>query len=799
MLSYAVRVPLPRAFVRTWSSAVLCAACAIAGCGSEAPGFGAGSAAPPWSSAPTTSSTSGAGGAGGRGGALAAPFTPALGAHYDETGDFVDFRVASMRATRVEVWIYAEPHGQDERLRVVLDADGSTWSGRVAVADLAAAGVTGPVLYGYRVWGPNWPWVPEWTPGSDAGRIADVDDDGNRMNPNKLVIDPYALELSHDPTGPWFGDAGVYSTKGDNRSVDSGRWAPKGIVVAAPSQAEIAEQLGVAKPSRALKDDLVYEVHLRGLTRNDASLGACAGTYAGAAAWAERLADLGVTAVELLPVHETWNDGNDVDPESAAGDNYWGYSTLAFLSPDRRYACDRTPGGPTREVRAMTRAFHELGIKVLVDVVYNHTAEGGGSSLLSLRGIDNAAYYELDDSGHGFFDSTGIGANTAATSPIFRDLVIDSLRYWADNLGVDGFRFDLAPVLGNTCAHGCFHFDASAPGNVLVRAAAELPARPAEGGAGVDLVAEPWALGPGTYQIGAFPPGWSEWNGQYRDLVRADQNRLGVVAVTPGWLSDRLSGSPELFADDDRPPSASVNFVASHDGFTLRDVYACNDKNNGQAWPWGPSNGGSNDNLSWDQTGDASRQRQAARTGLALLLVSAGVPMITGGDEVYRTQKCNNNPYNLDSPAIALDPEGAAAHPEFAAFARRMIRFRHDHPALRPAQFRTEADISWRGADGKELTGAYLDDAGEHLIAFLVAGAAYGDPARSIYVVYNGGTASVAATLPPHDADTHWFRVADTAAWLEPEGNAHEPGDEYQMKGSVYDVASRSLALFVER
>jgi glycogen operon protein len=665
---------------------------------------------------------------------------------------------------------------------------------RLSRAELEAAGLGDIIYYGYRAWGPNWTHDPAWTPGSEAGFVVDVDVAGNRMNPNKLVFDPYARELSHDPTNAVHRDARVYRTGAEWRAVDSAPFAPKGVVLADAPPAP------GPRPSWPLRDDIIYEVHLRGLTAADATAGACAGTYAAAAAIAPRLAALGVTAVELLPVMETWNDANDVDPSSASGDNYWGYSTLSFFAPDRRYACDRSPGGPTREFVAMTHAFHEAGLKVFVDVVYNHTTEGGGGSLYSWRGLDNAGYYQLDDAGTGFGNHTGIGGNTAAQSPVFRDLVVDSLRYYAEVLGVDGFRFDLAPILGNGCERSCFRFEPDDPAGILRRAADELPARGEGGGAGVDLIAEAWGVGAGTYQVGRFPHGWAEWNGQFRDTIRQDQNQLGVTAVTLGWLADRLAGSPELFADDGRPPAASVNYLVSHDGFTLRDLYACNAKQNAQAWPYGPSSGGDDDNKSWDQGGDPARQRQAARTGMALLMVAAGVPMMTGGDEFLRTQGCNNNPYNLDSPAMWLDWTQLEAQRGFHTFVTRLIAFRRAHPALRPAAWRGAPALTWHGADGQPLSGAAMDDPSRNVIVMRIDGAATpGEPARGLFVAYNGGTASSRVTLSRFAPGTRFHRVADTASWMEGADNIAAPGSEVALGGQIYDVHPRSVVLLIEQ
>jgi isoamylase len=692
-----------------------------------------------------------------------------MGAHYSPDASEVVFRVASTRAERMELWIYDAPTGP-ERMHVVMEREstGTVWRARVPTSELPDV-----IYYGVRVWGPNWPYDTGWTPGSLAGRIADVDRDGNRMNPNKLVFDPYARELSHDPSGP------EYATNDANRATDSGPVAPKGIVLR-----DAVLDIGT-RPERPLSDDVIYEVHLRGLTKADPAAGDCAGTYAGAATRARYLAELGVTAIELLPIQETGNDQNDRDSTSASGDNYWGYSTLAYFAPDRRYACDRSPGGPTREFAQMVRAFHDHGIKVFVDVVYNHTAEGGGGSLLSLRGIDNAGYYQLDRAGTGFTNSNGVGADIAGDKPLAQALVLDSLRYWRDTLGVDGFRFDLAPILGNTCGPGCFDYSP----DFLATIARELP--------DTALIAEPWGTAAGTYQLGNFPAGWSEWNDTYRNLVRTDQNQRGVTNVTPGWLANRVHGSTDHFRPDGRPPSASINFLVAHDGLTLRDLYACNASNNHQPWPYGPSDGGTTDNRSWDHGGNASAQRQAARTGFALLMLSQGVPMIVGGDEHLHSQRCNNNPYNLDSPATWLSwPD---VEPAFTTFARRMMQFRAAHAALRHAAWIEPAQIAWRDAAGAIASGAYLDDANNAVLAWQLDGTALGDSAASIYVAYNRGTAGAVLQLPAPPANLAWYRVADTGAWMEAQANMSAPGGEARMNQLRYDLGARSLALFIAR
>ena len=745
-------------------------------------------------------------GAGGKADGVAT--TGGLGARWRADRSAIDVRVYSLRATAIQLEVFAEPFAADAALRVdlapVSGAPG-VWGASVAADALAGAGVS-TVYYGYRAWGPNWPVDAGWTPGSTAGFISDVDGQGNRFNPNKLLTDPYALEVSHDPSHGGHTDRGVFASGRDFRHIDSAPFAPKAIVLDGGPV-----DLGPA-PTRPLKDEIIYEVHVRGLTRNDPGVPAeLRGTYAGAARKAAYLADLGVTAVELLPVHELQDDQNDL-AVGTAGDNYWGYATLSFFAPDRRYAADRSPGGPTREFQEMVRAFHQAGIKVYLDVVYNHTGEGGlwdgtgeVAELLSFRGLDNAAYYELAGGGRFYYDSNGVAGNVNVADPAARDLVIDSLAYWHGAMGVDGFRFDLAAVLGNRCTADCFQFDKLEPGNILNRAVRQLPVRPAAGGAGVDLIAEPWAIG--VYQMGNFPSGWAEWNGRFRDTVRADQNLMGVEPVTPGELATRIAGSSDLFGDDGRKPWHSINFLVAHDGFTLRDLYSCNGKHNGQAWPFGPSDGGEDHNRSWDHGGDPAAQRQAARTGLALLMLSAGVPMVTGGDEMLRSQRCNNNAYNLDSEGNWLDWGAAGSEAAFTRFTRGLMRFRAAHPALRPAEFFTGrdrdgnglADITWLRDDGGRADGGYLDAADRHFLAWRIDGGELGDSAASIYVAYNGWSGQVTASLPPPRPGRSWYRVADTAAWMEGMSNIEDTADQDRMDGASYQLAGRSLLLLVER
>ncbi len=673
---------------------------------------------------------------------------PPLGARY--IGDDVTFAVFSENATAVDVCLYSAPMNADAVRCEALDRRGSVWS-----LTVPRAGLPAPLYYGYRAWGPNWP---------KSGFIADVDRRGHRFNPNKLLIDPYALELSHDVI-----DFADHATGERRRDIDNAHTAPKGVVL----------ELGVPAirmAPRPFADEIIYEVHVRGLTMNDPSVPEDArGTYAGAAMKARYLAELGITAIELQPIHETTNDQNDLTAD-ATGDNYWGYASASFFAPDRRYARDKSAGGPTRELREMVAAFHAEGIEVFIDVVYNHTFETGTwgapdvSALMSWRGLDNATYYELARrDGARFANHNGVGPNVDVTHPAVRQMIIDSMRYYVESIGIDGFRFDLAAVLQNTCAAGCYEFSRDAFGAELRR---ELP--------DVDLIAEPWGIGPGTYRIGQIGDGWAEWNGIFRDTIRRDQNELDVSDVSPRALADVVGGSPSLFADDGRRPWHSINYIASHDGFALRDVYSCNGKHNEQPWPFGPSSGGDDQNHSWDHGGEASRQRQATRTGMALVMLSAGVPMINGGDELFRTQYCNNNPFNLDSDKNWIDWANGDEH--FVTFTRRLLAFRKSQPGLRPDGW---GALSFHGDDGHVASDAYLDDSAHHFLGWT---------AGDVYVAYNGWNHLLNVHLP----QGAWTLVGDTSEAFEARGGMLEPADRTEVDGP-HEMAPRSVAVFVRR
>jgi glycogen operon protein len=720
----------------------------------------------------------------------------------------VHFRVRADPATALTLDVYTAALGADEVASFPMSAPsaaGGPWSADVSHAQLAALGITSTVYYGYRAWGPNWPADPSWTKGSSAGFVADVDSQGNRFNPNKLLIDPYTHEISHDPLQPGATSGAPYATGSGDRTVDDGQLAPKSMVWAP----EASDEDAGARPSRALEDDVIYEVNVRGFTKNDPTVpSAVQGTFAGAALKASALAALGVTAIELLPIHETQNDTNDGAGASA---NYWGYSTLAFFAPDRRYSSDQTAGGPTREFKAMVAAFHASGIKVLLDVVYNHTAEGGVSStratVYSFRGFDNAGYYELAADHATPVDDTGTGGNFNTGATLVRDLVLDSLSYWSREMSVDGFRFDLAAVLGNSCTSVCYTFSPGDPNGILARAVNELPARPAGGGAGVDLIAEPWGVGTGTYQLGSFPAGWSEWNGNFRDSIRIGQNELGADPIAPSTLVAKITGSPDSFDNHGRTPSASIDYIDCHDGFTLNDVYSYDQPENAQAYPLGPSSGGTTENYSWDQAppdaGAASgASARAARTGMALVALSSGVPMFQGGDEMLRTQYGNNNAYNLDDSSMWLDWSLSQTNASFVSFTQALFAFRAAHPALRPRAFfdgmdhdgNGLPDIEWLDNTGAQASSTYLANSSNHFLAWRIDAAVGIDAARSILVAWNGWTSDITMPVPAAASGFSWWTCGDSAS-----GQFASPGSESEFAGSLLNVGARSVSVLVER
>ncbi|GAA2782090.1 glycogen debranching protein GlgX [Streptomyces rameus] len=686
-----------------------------------------------------------------------------LGASFDGQG--TNFALFSEVAERVEL-ILLDDAGTGTPVRLH-EVDGFVWHAYLP-------GVGPGQRYGYRVHGP---WQPSL---------------GNRCNPAKLLLDPYARAVD----GQIDNHASLYERAPDGPApADSAGHTMLGVVT------DPYFDWGDDRPPRTpYAESVIYEAHVRGLTRTHPDVPeGLRGTYAGLAhpAVTGHLTSLGVTAVELMPVHQFVQDGVLQDRGLS---NYWGYNTIGFFAPHNAYAAFGTRGQQVNEFKAMVKALHEAGLEVILDVVYNHTAEGNEMGpTLSFRGIDNASYYRLVDGDWAhYYDTTGTGNSLLMRHPFVLQLIMDSLRYWVTEMHVDGFRFDLAATLARQ-----FHevdrlsafFDLIQQDPVISR---------------VKLIAEPWDVGEGGYQVGNFPPLWSEWNGKYRDAVRdfwrAEPGSLGEFA-------SRLTGSSDIYQHSRRRPRASVNFVTAHDGFTLRDLVSYNDKHN-------DANGednrdGESHNRSWNcgAEGDSDdpavlelRARQQ-RNLLATLLLSQGIPMLCHGDELGRTQRGNNNAYCQDNEISWIDWELAREQQPLVEFTRRLIALRAAHPVLRRRRFfrgetATNAeqplpDLMWLRPDAREMTARDWQRDDAHSVGVFLNGDAIAerDPHGrrmvddSFLLLVNGYWEPVVFRLPDGSFGERWTTLTDTA---EPDGI---PDERERKAGTRLRVEARSLVL----
>src|SRR6516165_6206902 len=667
-----------------------------------------------------------------------------LGATWDGAG--VNFALFSEHATKVELCLFDSVYAQAESTRIVLpEQTDQVWHGYLPDARPGQ-------FYGYRVHGPYEP------------------EAGHRFNPNKLVLDPYAKAIGRK--GHWsdamfgyrIGDA-AEDLSFDDR--DNAAYASLGMVI------DPAFTWGEDHPPRIpWHKTVIYELHVKGFTQRHPEVPEeLRGTYAGLTTEAaiKHLVDLGVTTVELMPVHHHLDDRHLIERGLS---NYWGYNSLAFFAPDIRYTASSSPGESVRDFKMMVRALHGAGLEVILDVVYNHTGEGNHQGpTLSFRGIDNAAYYRLvQDDSRFYMDYTGCGNTFNMQHPRVLQLIMDSLRYWVTEMHVDGFRFDLASTLARELHEvnrlGAF-FDIIHQDPTLSQ---------------VKLIAEPWDVGPGGYQVGNFPAGWTEWNGKYRDCVRRFWKGDGGLVSE---LATRLSGSSDLYQNDGRKPYASINFITCHDGFTLHDLVSYHAKHN-------EANGeqnqdGTDDNHSWNcgvegPTDDAAIQAlrwQQKRNFIATLLLSQGVPMLLAGDELSHTQHGNNNAYCQDNDMTWLHWERSEAQQAFGAFVRAVIQLRCTHPVFQRRNFFQGCtrygegiqDIAWFEPSGQEMTEEAWQAGYVRCLGVWMAGELIGDVDEhgepivddTILLLLNAHHEAIPFTLPATREGQPWERLCDTA------------------------------------
>ena len=683
-----------------------------------------------------------------------------LGATFDGSG--TNFAIFSEAAEKVELCLFDD--GVETRIPLT-EVDAFIWH---AYLPTVQAGQ----LYGYRVYGPYDP------------------ANGARANGSKLLLDPYAKATSGDID--W--DQSLFSyTFGDEDSSnneDSASHMMRGVVVN-----PYFDWTGESSPRIAYNDTVIYEAHVKGLTQTHPDIPEeQRGTYAGIAhpAVIEHLQKLGITAIELMPVHQFVNDSVLQDKGLS---NYWGYNTIGFFAPHAAYSSTGDHGQQVLEFKSMVRALHHAGIEVILDVVYNHTAEGNHlGPTISFRGVDNAAYYRLvDDDMKHYMDYTGTGNSFNVRHPHSLQLIMDSLRYWVTEMHVDGFRFDLA----STLAREFYDVDKLSTFFELVQQDPVVSQ--------VKLIAEPWDIGPGGYQVGNFPPQWTEWNGKYRDTVR---DFWRGEPATLGEFVSRLSGSPELYEASGRRPVASINFVTAHDGFTLRDLVSYNEKNNianGE-----DNNDGESHNRSWNggaegETDDLVvleiRARQQ-RNFITTLFLSQGVPMLLHGDEMGRTQTGNNNTYAQDSELSWVD--WANIDESLMEFTSMVATLRANHPVFRRKRFftgrhvkRAEGeplrDVEWMSTDASAMTeqdwdvdyvksiGMFLN--GDGIRARDARGQDISDANFLLY--FNASEEGVTFELPSAEYGAHWDLVLDTAIPIAPEGNV--------LAGESITVGGRSV------
>lgn len=687
-----------------------------------------------------------------------------LGATYD--GEGVNFALCSEHAESVELYLYDSSDEREIAKFKITEKTHQVWH-------IYISGIKPGQLYGYRVHGPYDP------------------SNGHRFNPHKLLIDPYAKAISG--TVKW-NDALFAYTIGDDDlsmdSTDSAPFIPKAVVT------NDKFDWGSDKPPHIpMHKSVIYETHVKGFTAMHPDIPEeIRGTYAamGHPVAINYLKELGVTAVELLPIHHFLTDRHLKDKGLS---NYWGYNSIGFFAPDVRYSASGYHGEQVSEFKEMVKALHEAGIEVILDVVYNHTGEGNEMGpTLSFRGIDNASYYRLADDPRYYTDFTGTGNTLNTRQPNVLRMIMDSLRYWVQEMHVDGFRFDLASALARELHEVdklSSFFDVIHQDPIISQ---------------VKLIAEPWDIGEGGYQVGEFPPGWAEWNGKYRDCIR--DYWIGADSMIAEF-ANRLTGSSDLYRGDNRTPSASVNFITAHDGFTLQDLVSYNEKHN-------EANGednqdGESHNRSWncgfegptDDPAINSLREKQKRNMLTTLFLSQGVPMLVAGDEFGRTQQGNNNAYCQDNEISWLD--WTKMDENQLEFTRKLIRLRREHPVFcrrkwfqgLPIRGTAVEDIVWFLPDASEMDDHHWQEDHARSLAVYLNGQGIrsvdNDGKKivdaSFYLLFNAYWEDVSYQLPNENYGAGWIKILDT------NNDTIENFGEFAAGDTVL-VPSRSILLF---
>jgi len=690
-----------------------------------------------------------------------------MGATWD--GEGVNFALYAENATRIELCLFREPYGEKEYETIRLaERTGNIWH-------VYLPGARPGLLYGYRVHGP-------YAPG-----------EGHRFNPSKLLIDPYAKAIGG--TINWHNSLFGYEIGSSEEDLsysetDSAPFIPKSVVID-----QQFDWGGDRPPKTSFVNTIIYETHVKGFTQLHPDIPEeIRGTYKGIAhpVTIEYLKNLGITAIELMPIHHFVADRHLVEKGLT---NYWGYNSIGFFAPDARYAATGCCGEQVNEFKEMVKALHAAGIEVILDVVYNHTAEGNHMGpTLSFKGVDNSVYYRLTDDKRYYMDYTGTGNTLNARLPNVLRLIMDSLRYWITEMHVDGFRFDLAATLARELHEvdklSAF-FDIIHQDPVISQ---------------VKLIAEPWDLGEDGYQIGKFPNGWAEWNGKYRDSIR---DYWRGADSTIGEFASRITGSADLYKDDYRRPTASINFITAHDGFTLHDLVSYNEKHNEANGE--DNNDGESHNRSWncgfegptdDPMVNALRKKQKKNL-ITTLFLSQGVPMLLAGDELGRTQQGNNNAYCQDNEISWLNWQ--QMDNDLVEFTKRVIRLRREHPVFsrkrwfkgQPIEGHGIEDIAWFLPEGSHMEEEHWDTDFARSLAVYLNGLCLRTRDNkgkqifddSFYLIFNAHDSELEFKLPPKQYGDKWQVVLNTAV--------DDDNSIYEAEGTI-KATGRSLIVLMK-